>query len=108
MTSDRLEAVLTGFSGAKVAVIGDLMLDEFIWGDVSRISPDAPVQVVEIRRRSRAIGGAGNVAHNIAASGGSVVLLGVTGCDAAGDGLESLLAAAGIEARGVFREEGRP
>lgn len=91
----------------RVAVIGDLMLDEYVWGDVTRISPDAPVQVVEVRRRTRAIGGAGNVAHNIASAGGAPCLFGVVGADEAGSGLAALLREAGVEISGVIEEPGR-
>ena len=108
MTPDRLEAAFARFKGTRIAVVGDLMLDEYVWGDVARISPDAPVQVVEIARRSHTIGGAGNVANNVVASGGSASLFGVVGPDAAGEVLPRLLEEAGIDAKGVVREEGRP
>jgi D-beta-D-heptose 7-phosphate kinase/D-beta-D-heptose 1-phosphate adenosyltransferase len=84
------------------------MLDEYVWGDVSRISPDAPVQVVDIRRRSSAIGGAGNVAHNLRAAGAAVSLVGVVGDDAAGASFVALLAEAGIDTTGVVRVSDRP
>jgi D-beta-D-heptose 7-phosphate kinase / D-beta-D-heptose 1-phosphate adenosyltransferase len=101
MTLDRVHALLASLHRTRVAVVGDLMLDEYVWGDVSRISPDAPVQVVDIRRRSAAIGGAGNVAHNLRAAGGSVVLLGVVGADAAAGTFRKLLAEAGIDDAGI-------
>src|SRR5262245_6897599 len=108
MTHDRLEQALAGFRAARIAIVGDLMLDEYVWGDVRRISPDAPVQVVEIRRRSYAIGGAGNVAHNIVAAGGAALLAGVIGDDAAGGILSGLLKDAGVDTQGVAKEEDRP
>ena len=74
------------------------MLDEYVWGDVRRISPDAPVQVVDVRRRSRAIGGAANVAHNLAAAGATVRLVGAVGGDDAGRALASEISAAGLDA----------
>ena len=94
MSTPRLEELLTRLAGASVVVVGDVMLDEYVWGDVGRISPDAPVQVVDIRRRSHAVGGAANVAHNIRAAGGEVFLAGVVGDDAAGGTLMAMLTAA--------------
>src|SRR5437762_10216491 len=93
----ELESALSRFKRTRIAIIGDLMLDEYLWGDVARISPDAPVPVVEIRRRSHAIGGAGNVAHNLAAAGGIAQLAGIVGDDHAGGVLTGLLRDAGVD-----------
>ena len=71
--------------GRRVLVVGDVMLDEFLWGRVSRISPEAPVPVVEVTRQSFHLGGAGNVAANVRSLGGNAVLVGLVGRDAAGD-----------------------
>jgi len=90
-----LRALVPRFTGRRVAVIGDLMLDRYLWGRVDRISPEAPVPVVEIERDSRTLGGAGNVAVNLSALGAVPVLLGVTGDDAVG-----------AEMRAAFRERG--
>ncbi len=79
------------FSEVRILVVGDLMLDEFIWGDVSRISPEAPVPVVWERRHSFMPGGAANVANNIAALGGKVTLSGVVGPDESSKRLKALL-----------------
>ena len=98
MIPDRLRAALDAMRGRTVVVLGDLMLDEYVWGDVRRISPDAPVQVVDVRRRSRAIGGAANVAHNLAAAGANVRLVGAVGSDEAGRLLSTEVAAAGLDA----------
>jgi rfaE bifunctional protein kinase chain/domain len=95
-------------SGARVLVIGDLMLDEYVWGDVRRISPEAPVPVVEITRRSHAPGGAANVAAGVIALGGVPAIIGVTGADAAGDRLRESLDAAGIELSGLVVDATRP
>ena len=108
MTGEALRDALARFSGLKIAVVGDLMLDEYVWGDVSRISPDAPVPVVALRRRSHVIGGAGNVAHNIAVAGGRAVLFGVIGNDAAGDALESLMREQSLDTVGLVRDPSRP
>ncbi|MGC8524198.1 MAG: D-glycero-beta-D-manno-heptose-7-phosphate kinase [Acidibrevibacterium sp.] len=81
------------FSGVAVLCVGDVMLDRFIEGDVERISPEAPVPVIRVRRSRVALGGAGNVAANIAALGGRAVLVGMIGEDEAGRALRSELAA---------------
>ncbi len=89
-------------------VVGDVMLDEFIWGKVARISPEAPVPVVEVTDQSFHLGGAGNVARNIRALGGMATLAGVVGRDAAGERLKEALAAAGIDSLLAVSDTGRP
>jgi hypothetical protein len=76
-----LDAVRGGFAGRRVVVVGDLMLDRYLWGQVERISPEAPVPVVRIERESARIGGAGNVARNLVSLGGKAVMVGVVGND---------------------------
>ena len=82
--------------GRRVLVVGDLMLDEFIWGKVARISPEAPVPVVQVTGQSFHLGGAGNVAANLRALRGEAVLLGVIGADAAGERVKDALREAGV------------
>jgi D-glycero-beta-D-manno-heptose-7-phosphate kinase len=91
-----------------VLAVGDIMLDEYIWGDVRRISPEAPVPVVEVRRRTRAPGGAGNVAAGIVAFGGRAVIQGVIGEDAAAEGVRGSLRALGVSTEGVVVDGSRP
>jgi len=91
--SPRFSTFRTRVSGARVLVVGDVMLDRYWFGDVDRISPEAPVPVVKISRSEERPGGAANVARNAAALGASVTLLSVTGGDEAGATLERLLAA---------------
>lgn len=81
ISPDRIRQIAAGLSGAHVLVVGDVMLDTFIVGRVTRISPEAPVPVVAFDHEMHRIGGAANVAHNIAALGGDVTLVGVTGRD---------------------------
>ncbi|MGC9197040.1 MAG: bifunctional D-glycero-beta-D-manno-heptose-7-phosphate kinase/D-glycero-beta-D-manno-heptose 1-phosphate adenylyltransferase HldE [Syntrophobacteraceae bacterium] len=88
--------ILEGFGGGQVLVIGDVMLDRYVWGNVERISPEAPVQVVRALERSDVLGGAANVAANLAGLKCPVFLLGVCGADSAGETLKSLLAKSGI------------
>jgi rfaE bifunctional protein kinase chain/domain len=86
-------AALPDLSRAKILVAGDVMLDRYWFGDVSRISPEAPVPVVHVKRTEERPGGAANVARNITALGGSATLLAVTGADEPASALEMLLAA---------------
>ncbi|HDJ23066.1 MAG TPA: D-glycero-beta-D-manno-heptose-7-phosphate kinase [Candidatus Aminicenantes bacterium] len=81
----RIEKITTKFAKRKILVLGDLMLDKYIWGKVSRISPEAPVPVVEVTRESLCLGGAGNVAHNLQALGAQPVLVSLIGQDREGD-----------------------
>jgi rfaE bifunctional protein kinase chain/domain len=87
------------FSGARVLVVGDLMLDRYWFGDVDRISPEAPVPVVRVRRSEERLGGAANVALNAVVLGAPATLLGVVGDDEAGQRVEALARARGIDAR---------
>ena len=103
-----LRALVPRLAGRRIVVWGDLMLDRYLWGRVDRISPEAPVPVVEIERETFALGGAGNVAANLGALGAQAVLVGVAGRDADGDQLLASLASRGIETRPVARDPGRP
>ncbi len=104
----RLREIISGFGKAKVLVVGDLILDEFIWGKVSRISPEAPVPVVWVDSENFMPGGASNVANNIRSLGGEVFLVGVVGEDSRGDVLQALLRRKGIHCEGIFTDPHRP
>ena len=82
----------------KILVVGDLMIDHYLWGSVNRISPEAPVQVVDIEKESSVLGGAGNVVNNLYSFGCEVSVLSVIGEDEAGEELESMLEAIGANA----------
>lgn len=102
-------AELTGaFSGKRIVVLGDVMLDEFIWGRVRRISPEAPVPVVEVDRQSLALGGAGNVASNLVALGASPMPIGVVGSDSNAERLQSAFREVGISVDGLVVDANRP
>lgn len=103
----RLKEIINKFNRAKVLVIGDLILDEFIWGVVDRISPEAPVPVVWANRRSYMPGGAANVASNISSLGGNVNLIGVVGKDKNTDILLSQIRKRKITTRGILVEPKR-
>jgi D-beta-D-heptose 7-phosphate kinase/D-beta-D-heptose 1-phosphate adenosyltransferase len=94
--------------GKRVLVVGDVMLDEFIWGKVARISPEAPVPVVEVTDQSFHLGGAGNVARNVRALGGEALLAGVVGRDSAGERVLDAVGAAGIHSLLAVSDSGRP
>ncbi len=95
------------FTGLHIWVVGDLMLDEYVTGLVERISPEAPVPVVRAQATEHRLGGAANVARQIATLGGRVSLAGICGADAAGEELLHLCALAGIDTQAVLRLEGR-
>jgi rfaE bifunctional protein kinase chain/domain len=95
------------FRKKRIAVIGDLMLDRFIWGAVSRISPEAPVPVVEIRKETTCLGGAANVVANISSLGGNPIPFGVLGDDAEGKRLRVELRSLGISASGLVTDRDR-
>lgn len=96
------------FSSANILVLGDIIVDHFIWGSVSRISPEAPVPVVDVTHENLLLGGAANVLHNIYAQNSRGSLCGLIGNDAMGDHLLSLLAELGSPATGIVRTANRP
>lgn len=105
---NRIDRLLDRFSGAPVVVWGDVMLDEYWWGTVERISPEAPVPIVSIDRQESKLGGAANVALNINALGGAAHVVGVIGDDRAGQGLRALLERYGLNHGGLIETPGRP
>ena len=84
MNEQRREAVLKNYAAQKILVVGDLMLDRYVYGKVTRISPEAPVPVVHVRSETRQPGGAANVAMNVQSLGGRTTVAGIVGDDAAG------------------------
>jgi D-beta-D-heptose 7-phosphate kinase/D-beta-D-heptose 1-phosphate adenosyltransferase len=108
MTRDQLKKILSRFGQQNILVVGDVMLDQFLWGKVSRISPEAPVPVVEVTRESFFPGGAANVARNLRALGAPVKVLGVLGDDDVGEELRKLLEQQGIETHGLVVDPNRP
>jgi D-beta-D-heptose 7-phosphate kinase/D-beta-D-heptose 1-phosphate adenosyltransferase len=105
---DRLAHLdLKGFAALKVLVAGDFMLDEYLWGKVERISPEAPVAVVDIQRETRTLGGAGNVVNNLVALGARVEVLGLVGDDHPASVLRSELVRLGVGVAGLFTDPGR-
>ncbi|NQU94997.1 MAG: D-glycero-beta-D-manno-heptose-7-phosphate kinase [Candidatus Omnitrophica bacterium] len=104
----KLKGVVSNFRDKKILVIGDLILDEFVWGNVSRISPEAPVPVVWVKDESFMPGGASNVANNISALGGKAYMVGVVGDDERAGILRGELEHRGVNIDGVFKDSQRP
>lgn len=108
VTAGRVRDICSHFSKHTIAVMGDLMLDRFIWGAVSRISPEAPVPVVEVQRESAHLGGAGNVANNLHALGALVIPLGVVGEDLSGREIREMFQTTGLKEDGLVGVPARP
>lgn len=103
----RLRELLDGARGRRIAIVGDAMLDVYLRGDVDRISPEAPVPVVRVRERKLALGGAANVAQNVAALGAASDFVAAVGRDAGGDSIRTMLRAIGADDRSLV-EVARP
>lgn len=110
LTRDRANEILNTARDCRIVVVGDVMLDEFIWGDVTRISPEAPVPVVNIQRESTRLGGAANVLANVSALGANANVIGVVGTDAAAEKLrDGLRRTGGVQTDAMLIEdENRP
>lgn len=100
----RLSEIIQDFSKSTVLVLGDLMLDRYLWGHVSRISPEAPVPVVAVKKETSCLGGAGNVSRNLQSLGASVILAGLVGEDSAGRWIKRNAPSE----RGIFTDPKRP
>ena len=105
---ERLTALIECFAGRRIAVLGDVMLDRYLWGHVDRISPEAPVPVVEIERETYSLGGAGNVAANLRALGAQAVLFAVAGDDEPGRTLRTELEKRSVDVAALIEDAKRP
>lgn len=105
--NQQLQKVVQQFSDQPILVVGDLMLDRYVWGRVERISPEAPVPVVEVVKETVHLGGAANVAYNLAVLKARPLLVGVVGRDEAGDRLVEELHRQEISSEGIVRDKGR-
>ena len=103
----QLSSLIEKFSSLRVLVIGDLMVDAYTWGKVNRISPEAPVPVVNVIKRESRLGGAGNVVLNIASLGAKPYVCSVIGDDSTGDTLQGILEESGLSTAGIIVEKGR-
>lgn len=104
----KIKQAVAKFSRLKVLVVGDVMLDRFVWGKVKRISPEAPVPVVEVVKETEMLGGAGNVSRNLNSLGALTNLCAVVGNDEAGRQIASLLQELGDDLSGLVRSDNRP
>ncbi len=103
-----LAEIIDDFAKLRVMVIGDLMVDAYTWGKVTRISPEAPVPVVNVVKRENRLGGAGNVVLNVASLGAKPLVFSVIGDDSTGSSLLDILREAGLSVDGIIQEAGRP
>ena len=106
--SKALSNGIDRFTSCRITVVGDVIMDEFLWGRVDRISPEAPVPVVEVERQSHMLGGAGNVVNNILALGGQALLCGVVGNDSMGKKLTRIVGKLNNITDGLVVENSRP
>lgn len=103
-----LQNAVDRFHLVRTLVLGDVMLDQYLWGKVSRISPEAPVPVVDIQRETKMLGGAANVINNIFSLGGLPILCGTIGDDSAGREVIARMEKQGLSTEGILVEKGRP
>ncbi len=108
LSSIRLQSYLDSLKGAEIAVVGDVMLDRYFWGHVHRVSPEAPVPVIDVERESAHLGGAANVATNLLGLGAVPVLCGVVGPDSAGEQIRELCHEAGLPTDAIAVSAERP
>jgi rfaE bifunctional protein kinase chain/domain len=103
----RLQALIDDFARVRLLVVGDLVLDEYVWGDVERVSPEAPVPVVRVDDETVVLGGAANVVRNLLALGARAELVSIVGDDEAGDRARELVAELGLASEGLVVAQGR-
>ncbi|WP_221394788.1 bifunctional heptose 7-phosphate kinase/heptose 1-phosphate adenyltransferase [Dyadobacter sp. NIV53] len=103
----NINQVFEAFNSLRVLVIGDVMLDSYVWGKVERISPEAPVPVVNVNKREYRLGGAGNVLLNVQALGAEAIICTVIGADTSGDLLKTSLTEKGLNCEGLLRSNNR-
>jgi rfaE bifunctional protein kinase chain/domain len=99
--------LLESFSGLRVMVVGDVMVDSYLWGVVNRISPEAPVPIVDVNHREERLGGAANVAVNVRALGADPILCSVIGSELKGDVFLKIMKDEGMSAKGIYRSDKR-
>ena len=106
--NDKLTSLVERFAGRRVLLVGDFMLDQYVFGDAERISPEAPVPVLRVIERQERVGGAGSVALDVVALGARVVCCGLLGQDSFGERVAQALSGAGADIRGLIRVGDRP
>ena len=107
ISPQRIKRIVKAFRGRRMGVVGDWMLDRYVWGTATRLSPEAAVPVVDFVEESACLGGAGNVAANLVALGARVVSFGVVGNDESGQALAGCLRALGVSPKGLMADASR-
>ncbi len=108
ISSEKLQRIFKKSKNKRIAVVGDVMLDKYVYGDVSRISPEAPVQVVDVKSAEYKLGGAANVANNIKTLDAEPVLIGIIGNDLDGDIFLETMKKQNLKVHGILKDENRP
>jgi rfaE bifunctional protein kinase chain/domain len=108
INKERITELLHNLMSKRIAVVGDVMIDRYIWGNVNRISPEAPVPIVEVESESSRLGGAANVAINIASLGAKAELIGIVGDDFSGKEFRSILQQQNASSNGIITDSSRP
>jgi rfaE bifunctional protein kinase chain/domain len=108
MLADKVRSIQSAQKKPAILVIGDLMIDHYIWGDATRLSPEAPVPIVNVKNESTTLGGAANVAQNLVALGATVTLSGIVGNDSSGNDLAQILTNEGIATHTIIKDDSRP
>jgi len=108
MLTDKVRAIQASQKPPVILVIGDLMIDHYVWGDATRLSPEAPVPIVNVKNESTTLGGAANVAQNLVALGAKVTLGGVIGADSFGARVKEIMEHEGISADAIVEDKQRP
>src|SRR3954471_857113 len=104
MLADKVRSIQQSQKKPAILVIGDLMIDHYIWGNATRLSPEAPVPIVNVKSESITLGGAGNVVQNLVALGAAVTVAGVIGDDATGKQLIELLVSEGVKTDTIIKD----
>lgn len=108
LNKTRTREIFKNFAGKKIAVIGDIMLDRYFWGSVSRVSPEAPVPVIDLEHETFHLGGAANVASNLSSLGIKSLLCGIIGDDNSAEMFQNICSEKGIDPSGLFKDNSRP
>jgi rfaE bifunctional protein kinase chain/domain len=105
---DKVRSIISSSKKPSILVVGDLMIDHYIWGSATRLSPEAPVPIVNVKKESTTLGGAGNVVQNLVALGANVIVSGVIGDDASGEHVIEILASEGVKTNAIIKDSTRP
>ncbi|MGC8803721.1 MAG: bifunctional heptose 7-phosphate kinase/heptose 1-phosphate adenyltransferase, partial [Bacteroidales bacterium] len=108
MEPSVIDSFFTALSGKKILVVGDVMIDSYVWGKVERISPEAPVPIVSVLKREQRLGGAANVALNLLSLGAEPILCGLIGNDSGQQLFGRLMQDSGLKTEGIFIAHDRP